>query len=60
MPSRVNVTFEGTKESFKTAITKVDLKSRAFAFDKLVPDNGNTYIRQGKKMKIMADFRGIL
>lgn len=56
----VSVVFEDSKERFASAITKVDLKSKAFAFDKLVPDSGNEFIRQGKKLKIIADFRGIL
>lgn len=52
--------FEGNKETFVTAITKVDLKSKAFAFDKLVPDIGNNYLHDGKKLELTADFRGIL
>ena len=52
--------FEENEERFASAITKVDLKSKGFAFDKLVPDAGNEFIRQGKKMKVVADFRGIL
>lgn len=56
----VAVQFEESEERFSTAITKVDLKSKAFAFDKLVPDAGNEFVRKGKKMKLVADFRGIL
>ena len=51
---------EGEKEAFVTAITKVDLKSKAFAFDKLVPDIGNSLLHEGKNLELTADFRGIL
>ncbi len=58
---RLTARFDGIDDqAFATAITKVDLKSRAFAFDKLIPDNGNTILRQGKKLELIADFRGIL
>lgn len=56
----VTIQFEESEEKFSSAITKVDLKTKAFAFDKLVPDSGNELIRKGKKMKAVADFRGIL
>lgn len=56
----VSVTFEESETSYSSAITKVDLKSRAFAFDKLVPDAGNEFLRQGKPATVTADFRGIL
>lgn len=52
--------FEGEKDPFVTAITKVDLKSKAFAFDKLVPDLGNSLLHGGKEIELVADFRGIL
>jgi c-di-GMP-binding flagellar brake protein YcgR len=58
---RVTVRFEGIdNKAYGTAITKVDLKSRAFAFDKITPEDGNEYIKAGKKMELSADFRGIL
>lgn len=55
----VKIRFDGNNEAFNSAITKVDLKNKAFAFDKLVPDAGNDMIRQGKHFTIEADFRGI-
>lgn len=57
---RVTARFEGEDEAFATAITKVDLKSKAFAFDKLIPDAGNDLLKSGKKLQLSADFRGIL
>jgi len=58
---RITVRFDGIDDkAFGTSITKVDLKSRAFAFDKLTPEDGNDLIRSGKKMELIADFRGIL
>ncbi len=57
---RVVIRFDGIDEAFATAITKVDLKSKAFAFDKLIPDNGNAHIQAGKAFEMSADFRGIL
>lgn len=57
---RLTARFEGIDDAFATAITKVDLKSKAFAFDKLIPDKGNEYLRAGKKLELVADFRGIL
>jgi c-di-GMP-binding flagellar brake protein YcgR len=58
---RVTVRFEGIDDkAYGTSITKVDLKSRAFAFDKITPEDGNEYIKAGKKMELSADFRGIL
>lgn len=57
---KLTARFEGVDDAFGTAITKVDLKSKAFAFDKLIPDNGNELLRSGKKMELVADFRGIL
>ena len=56
----VSIQFEGVEERYASAITKVDLKTKAFAFDKLVPDAGNEHVRKGKRMKVVADFRGIL
>lgn len=55
----VKIQFEGSNEKFHSAVTKVDLKNQAFAFDKLIPDVGNEYIRQGKRFIVEADFRGI-
>lgn len=58
---RLTARFDGIDDqAFATAITKVDLKSKAFAFDKLIPENGNDILRQGKKLELIADFRGIL
>ncbi|EAT12508.1 hypothetical protein HF888_12180 [Bermanella marisrubri] len=57
---RVTARFEGVDEAFATAITKVDLKSKAFAFDKLIPDAGNDILKSGKQLQLSADFRGIL
>jgi len=56
---KLTVRFDGVDDAFGTAITKVDLKSKAFAFDKLIPDSGNELLRSGKKMQLIADFRGI-
>jgi c-di-GMP-binding flagellar brake protein YcgR len=57
---KLTARFEGIDEAFSTAITKVDLKSKAFAFDKLIPDNGNDALQRGKRLELVADFRGIL
>lgn len=57
---KMTVRFDGIDDAFATAITKVDLKSSAFAFDKLVPDQGNEYLKAGKQAELIADFRGIL
>mgnify|MGYP000010202016 FL=1 len=56
---RVVIRFDGIDEAYATAITKVDLKSQAFAFDKLIPDTGNAHIQAGKVFEMSADFRGI-
>ncbi|MGK0444170.1 MAG: c-di-GMP-binding flagellar brake protein YcgR [Bermanella sp.] len=57
---KLTARFEGIDDAFATAITKVDLKSKAFAFDKLIPDNGNEVLQRGKRLELIADFRGIL
>ncbi len=57
---KLTARFEGKDEAFATAITKVDLKSKAFAFDKLIPDAGNDILQRGKRLELIADFRGIL
>ncbi|WP_396587242.1 flagellar brake protein [Bermanella sp. R86510] len=57
---RVTARFQGVDDAFATAITKVDLKSKAFAFDKLIPDSGNELLKSGRPMELSADFRGIL
>jgi len=57
---RLTARFEGVDDAFATAITKVDLKSKAFAFDKLTPDAGNEILQRGKRLELIADFRGIL
>ena len=57
---KMTVRFEGVDDAFATAITKVDLKSKAFAFDKLIPDAGNELLKSGKRVELSADFRGIL
>lgn len=57
---RLTARFEGVDEAFATAITKVDLKSKAFAFDKLIPAAGNDILQRGKRLELVADFRGIL
>ncbi|GAA6134893.1 flagellar brake protein FlgZ [Oceaniserpentilla sp. 4NH20-0058] len=57
---RLTARFEGVDDAFATAITKVDLKSKAFAFDKLIPDAGNEILQRGKRLELIADFRGIL
>lgn len=57
---RLTARFEGVDEAFATAITKVDLKSKAFAFDKLTPEPGNEILQRGKRLELIADFRGIL
>jgi c-di-GMP-binding flagellar brake protein YcgR len=57
---KMTARFEGVDDAFSTAITKVDLKSRAFAFDKLIPEAGNELLKSGKKLELTADFRGIM
>lgn len=57
---KLTARFEGIDDAFATAITKVDLKSKAFAFDKLHPDPGNDILQRGKRLELIADFRGIL
>lgn len=57
---KLTARFEGVDKAFSTSITKVDLKSKAFAFDKLIPDEGNEHLRAGKTLELVADFRGIL
>jgi len=57
---KLTARFDGVDDAFGTAITKVDLKSKAFAFDKLIPDAGNELLRAGKRLELTADFRGIL
>ncbi len=58
---KITVRFDGIDDkAYGTSVTKVDLKSRAFAFDKLTPEDGNQFIAAGKKFELIADFRGIL
>ncbi|MFT7109463.1 MAG: c-di-GMP-binding flagellar brake protein YcgR [Psychrobacter glaciei] len=57
---KMTVRFEGVDDAFGTAITKVDLKSKAFAFDKLIPEAGNELLKSGKRLELTADFRGIM
>jgi c-di-GMP-binding flagellar brake protein YcgR len=57
---KLTARFEGIDEVYGTAITKVDLKSKAFAFDQLIPDSGNQHLKAGKKLELTADFRGIM
>jgi len=57
---KLTARFDGVDDAYGTAITKVDLKSNAFAFDKLIPDEGNEHLKAGKRLELSADFRGIL
>ncbi len=57
---KLTARFDGVDEAFSTAITKVDLKSKAFAFDKLIPEAGNELLKAGKSLELTADFRGIM
>ena len=57
---RMTARFDGVDDAFATAITKVDLKSKAFAFDKLIPEAGNELLKAGKRLELTADFRGIM
>lgn len=56
----VTCKFEGIPDKFSSAITKVDLKNKAFAFDRIIPEAGNELLQKGRAMQVTADFRGIL
>lgn len=55
----VKVRFEGEEEPYKTQFTKVDLKSKAFAFDELSPKRGNELIRSGHSFELEVFVQGI-
>ncbi len=55
----VKARFEGEEEPYKTLITKVDLKGKAFAFNVLSPSRGNDLIRGGHAFELEAFVQGI-
>ena len=59
METPVKVHIEGSKEEFRSAITKAELKSRSFFMDQLIPFEGNELIRQGHRFSIECDSQGV-
>jgi c-di-GMP-binding flagellar brake protein YcgR len=59
METPVKVHVEGSKELFRSAITKAELKSRSFFMDQVIPNDGNNLIRNGHRFSIECDSQGV-
>lgn len=51
----VNIHIDGVEQVYTTLITSTDLKSRSFFMERISPDKGNDYIREGKRFEIHSD-----
>lgn len=56
-PVRIHV--DGSSETFTSAVTETDLKSRSFFMDKVIPVGGNELIRSGRRFTVECDSQGV-
>lgn len=57
--SPITLYIDGSENAFHSAMTKTDLKSNSFFFDRVIPDKGNALIKSGKRFKVEAETDGI-
>lgn len=55
----VQITIEGSSDSFTSDITEANLKNSSFYLDEVVPAVGNDLIRAGHRFSVLADSGGV-
>lgn len=59
MKQSVQITIEGSSDSFTSDITEANLKNSSFYLDEVVPPVGNNLIRAGHRFSVLADSGGV-